>query len=185
MKAQHLLLTFGLILGINQTALAGHGPRYYDHQSNKQIDRIQVNKMRMLKQEFKAELRFNHFRKAKFIKFEIIELIEKDIRFQRKKIREVKRKIEALDNPYFRRGNRNGRQGGQQAKLRRLKHKLFAMKDQMREKKALFNQIEGCHSHRGLRAELRLFNQFLQNMRGDLDLYNQGGNHQYYRRGGR
>ena len=114
------------------------------------------------------------------------ELIEKDIRFQRKKIREVKRKIEALDNPYYRRGSRNGNHRADQAKLRRLKHKLFAMKDQMREKKALFNQLESCHNNRGLRAELRLFHQFLQNMKGDLAVYNQGGNNNpYYKRGGR
>lgn len=197
-KAIKLLLGIGLFIGFSQLSLADdHNSRRFE--SDKRIDRIQVNKMRALKQEFRAELNHNHFREARYIKFDIIELLRKDIRFQKKKIRDLKMQIDDHGHPYYRRSN-NNRRGHQHNdeyyddrhgdyssnfNMQRAKKELRLMRRQLDEKRDLLYDLEHSryHSPRELRRDLRAINAIIDNMKADVDLYyNLNIDSQYYRK---
>lgn len=194
--ATKILLGFGLLLGFSQMSNAHHTtPRGIE--SDVRIDRIQVNKMRALQREFKAELNHNHFRDARYIKYDIIELLKKDIRFQKKKIRDLRVLIEDNDHPYYRKSNSNKKRhhndeyyGGNQGctndfNAREAKKELRLLRGQLEDKRNLLYDIEhsAYHNPRELRRDLRSIKAIIQNMKTDVDLhYNLNTNSQYYRK---
>jgi len=199
-KAAKILLGLGLVLGFSQMSIAHHDtPR--GAESDVRIDRIQVNKMRTLQKEFRAELNHNHFRDARYIKFDIIELLRKDIRFQKKKIRDLRSLIDGNDNPYYRRGNtgqknKNGRRHNNNEyyedqgcstnfNAHKAKKELKLLRRQLDEKRDLLHDIEhsAYHNPRELRRDLRSIKAIIQNMKTDVDLhYNLNINSPYYRK---
>ncbi len=199
-KAAKILLGLGLVLGFSQMSIAHHDtPR--GAESDVRIDRIQVNKMRALHREFKAELNHNHFRDARYIKFDIIELLKKDIRFQKKKIRDLRSLIDENDNPYYRRGNtgkknrnrghhnNNEYYGDEQSSSNFSAHKarkeLKLLRRQLNEKRDLLHDIEhsAYHNPRELRRDIRSIKAIIQNMKADVDLhYNLNIDSPYYRK---
>lgn len=200
-KAAQLLLGLGLLLGFSQIGHAHNNPRGFE--SDVRIDRIQVNKMRTLHREFKAELNYNHFRDARYIKFDIIELLQKDIRFQKKKIRDLKASISNHDHPYYRKSNSNKNKHGRRHhnneyydndhghhdahfNLNRAKKELRLLRSQLEEKRDLLFNLEhsSYHNPRELRRDLRSIRAIIKNMKADVDLhYNLNIDSPYYRRG--
>lgn len=195
-KAVQLLLGLGLLLGFSQMGHAHHNPRAYE--SDVKIDRIQVNKMRALHREFRTELNHNHFRDARYIKYDIIELLRKDIRFQKKKIRDLRLRIEDSSHPYYRKSNshKNKRHyndeyyddnHGQNPHFNepRARKELRLLRRQLDEKRDLLYDLENSryHNPRELRRDLRSVRAVIDNMKTDVDLhYNLNIDSQYYRK---
>lgn len=200
-----ITLVLGLALSLTSLTQAGNNfPRVYE--SNIKIDRIQVNKMKILKQEFRTELNHNHYRDAKYIKYDIIELLEKDIRFQKKKIYDLKSMINENDNPYYRKSQNNQRStrnnsrrnnnpyygdnntncGTHNINIQEAKQTLRILKSQLREKQDLLHELNysSFNSPRELRRNLRSLGAVINNMKADIDLYyNTNIDSPYYRRG--
>jgi len=195
-----IALVLGLTLSLSQVVKAnGNFPRAYE--SNIKIDRIQVNKMKALKREFQLELDHHHIRDARFIKYEIVELLEKDIRFQKKKIRDIQILISDNDNPYYRKSKKqnNNRRGNStyypnnhtscdnnNIDVREAKRELRVLKRQLNEKRDLLSELNhtSYHSPRALRQNVHLIREVIRNMKADIDLYyNTNIDSPYYRKG--
>jgi len=196
-KAIKLILGIGLFIGFSQLGTANnHGSRGYE--SDVKIDRIQVNKMRALQREFRSELNHNHFRDARYVKFDIIELLKKDIRFQKKKIRDLRTRIENNSHPYYRQSNnrrhrsnnnyyQDDRHDGHSSEFnsRYAKKELRLLRRQLDDKRDLLHDLEHSHYYnaRELRRDLRAINAIINNMKADVDLhYNLNIDSQYYRK---
>lgn len=199
MTLKTTLLGITLALGINQFAKAENGRKY---ESNLKIDRIQVNKMKALKREFKEEVHYGNFRQAKFIKYDVILLAEKDIRFQQKKIRDLKRKLDRNnDHPYYkksqtRRSNNRHYQNGYYDRnsdhcgtdnfnRSEARQELRTLKRLLQEKRELLHELKHNHSRhsRTFNKDLRVLRALIHNMQDDVSLhYNNNVDSQYYRR---
>ncbi len=197
-KAAKLLLGLGLLLGFSQISLAHHNPRGYE--SDVKIDRIQVNKMRVLQREFKFELNHNHFRDARYIKYDIIELLQKDIRFQKKKIRDLKTTISNHDHPYYRKSNNKSKgkrynndeyyddnygHNDSHINIHEAKKELRLLRRQLDDKRDLLYNLErsSYNNPRELRRDLRSIKAIIKNMKADVDLhYNLNLDSPYYRK---
>lgn len=197
-KAIKLILGIGLFIGFSQISNANHNAPTFE--SDLRIDRIQVNKMRALQREFRTELNHNHFRDARYIKYDILELLKKDIRFQKKKIRDLKASIDAYSHPYYRKSNhkknrhhhndeyyndRGNNCNSSDFNLHNAKKELRILRRQLDDKRELLYDIEHTYysSPRELRRDLRTINAIIDNMKADVDLhYNLNIDSQYYRK---
>lgn len=198
MNLKTTLLGLTLVFGLNEFAVANNGRGF---ESDQKIDRIQVNKMKTLKREFSHELRFGNMRQVKYIKYDVITLAEKDIRFQYKKIKDLQRYINANDHKYYRKGNstrhsqtnRNRPYYGSNDRgcetgntsLSEAKRELRQLRVQLDEKEDLLHDLRHNHSrHRNtFNRDLRTLKVLISNMQTDVDLhYNPNPHSQYYRR---
>lgn len=197
-KAIKLILGIGIFLGFSQISDANNNRPTFE--SDLKIDRIQVNKMRVLQREFRYELNHNHFRDARYIKYDILELLKKDIRFQKKKIRDLKADIDAYSHPYYRKSNnqknkhhrnnqyyddRGNNCNSSNFNVNNAKKELRLLRRQLDDKRELLHDIEHTQYYRPreLRRDLRTINAIIDNMKADVDLhYNLNIDSQYYRK---
>lgn len=186
-------LMIGLLIGLSQIGTA-HEHRSHSSESNIKIDRIQVNKMRALKREFRFELNHNHFRDARYIKYDIIELLKKDIRFQKKKIRDLKSQIEDNSHPYYRKSQSKKRHHHRNNEyydddsnfdLQHAKKEIRVLRRQLDNKRDLLYDLEYSqyNNPKQLKRDIRAINEIIDNMKTDVDLYyNLNIDSQYYRK---
>lgn len=197
MKLKTTLLGLTLAFGLNQFAMADNGRRY---ESNQKIDRIQVNKMKALKRELKEELHYRNLRQVRYIKYDIITLAQKDIRFQKKKIRDLQNIIEDHNHPYYRKGNANNRNRNDRGRnqgyydngnnrnsfnLREARQELRMLRSQLEEKKQLLRDLDYAPRgrNRSFNKDLRVVRELIINMQDDVNLhYNNNIDSPYYRR---